>query len=263
MRVRNFVITAALIIALVAGTTAGATAFSMPTLLGKSIMPGMFQQSASQLTPGAITPEQVTAQAADEVFSVRVSGNIYYDKMPVSGAEVTVYLNGNKVGQTTAGDIYMFEVPGVRMGDTIRVDATYEGSTGTASEVVKFKSVSLNVNIKSGHSFILNALEMLPQQSDITEAQQQPAQEQASQQPSSSSSTPSGSSATTSSADASQLTSQVFGDTAKQLGNTAGQSSNAVLNPATAATPADTGTGMTLADIQNMINNGGLSGLAS
>jgi NADH:ubiquinone oxidoreductase subunit len=232
----------------------------MPTLLGKSIVPTMFQQSAPQLPASTITPEQVAAQAADEVFSVRVSGNVYYDKLPVEGAEVTIYLNGNRVGQSTAGDLYMFEVPGCRMGDTIRVDATYEGYTGTASEVVKFKSMSLNVEIKSGHSFIRNALDMLPTQDDIKQSEQQPAQQQ-STTPAASSSTPSGSSTTTSSADANALTKQIMGNTANQLGHTASQSGNEVLNPSTATTPVDSGASMNINDIQSAINNGGLSGL--
>jgi biotin carboxyl carrier protein len=258
MRVYDLIIAAVLMVVLVSS----AGAFSMPGLLGRPVVPQMFQTATPQLPAQTITPADVAAQTANEIFSVRVSGNIYYDKLPVQGAEVTIYHNGRKVGQTTAGDIYMFEVPGVRVGDTIRVDATYEGFTGTASEVVKFKSVSLNVQIKSGRSFIRNALDMLPTKDDISQAQQQPAQQQ--QQPAQQqqqTSTPSGSSSTTSTADANQLTSQIFGDTANQLGRTAGQSSNAVLNPATATTPLDTGSGMSLADIQKTINAGGFSGL--
>jgi hypothetical protein len=257
MRVIRIIIAAALIIALASGSAA---AFSMPTLLGKPVVPQMFQQTAPQLPAAELTPEQVATQAQEEVFSVRVSGNVYYDKLPVQGAEVTVYLNGRKVGQSTAGDIYMFEVPGCRMGDTIRVDATYEGYTGTASEVVKFKSMSLNVEIKSGHSFIRNALEMLPTQDDIKQAEQQPAQQQ-STTPAASSSTPSGSSTTTSSADANALTQQIFGSTAQQLGNTASQSGGTVLNPSTAAAPVDAGNSMNINDIKNTIKNGGMSGL--
>jgi hypothetical protein len=220
-------------------------------------MPQMMQTAAPQLSAQAITPADVTAQSADEIFSVRVSGNIYYDKLPVQGAEVTVYLNDRPAGKTTAGDIYMFEVPGVRMGDTIRVDATYEGFTGTASEVVKFKSVSLNVQIKSGRSFIRNALDMLPTKDDISQAEQQPAQQPVQQQ----TSAPASTSPTTSSADANALTAQVVGDTTKQLTNTIGGTNNAIANPAAQANMADTG-GMNINDIQSMINAGSLSGLS-
>lgn len=257
MRLKVMIITAALIVALVSGTGA----LSMPSLLGKPIMPQMFQQSAWHAPAQPPTPEDVKARSAGEAFTVRVSGNVYFDKLPVQGAEVTIYLNGDKVGQTTAGDIYMFEVPGVRVGDTIRVDATYDGFTGTASEVVRFKSMSLNVNINSGRSFIRNALEMLPSQEDLKEAEKQ--KQQAAQQPASQqASQPAGSSTmTTSSADAEQLTSQIFSDTAKQLGTTASQSSNAVLNPAAATLPANAGGGITLSDIQEMIKAEGPSGL--
>jgi hypothetical protein len=254
MRIKDMVISAVLIAALVASVAA----FSMPSLLGRSIMPQMMQSSAPELPAQSITPADVAAQTADEVFPVRVSGNVYYDKVPVQGAEITVYLNDQPVGKTTAGDIYMFEVPGVRMGDTIRVDATYEGFTGTASEVVKFKSMSINVNIKSGRSFIRNALDMLPTKDDISEAQQQPAQQPAQQQ----TSTPASSGATTSSADANQLTAQVFGDTSKQLTNTISGTNNAAANPAAMTNTADTGD-MNLNDIQNTIKTGGFPAVVS
>lgn len=258
MKIYDVIISAALIVALVACVAS----FNMPTLLGRPIVSPMMQTAAPELPTQTITPADVAVQTADETFSVRVSGNVYFDKVPVQGAEVTVYLNGRQVGKSTAGDIYMFEVPGVRMGDTIRVDATYEGFTGTASEVVKFKSVSLNVEIKSGRSFIRNALSMLPTQDDIAKSKEQPASQPAAQQ-TPAASTPSGSSTSTSSADANQLTGQIFGDTARQLGTTAGQSSNAVLNPASQAVPAGTGTGtgMNINDIQNTINSGGIPGL--
>jgi hypothetical protein len=243
--------------ALIAALVYCVAAFSMPSLLGRSIMPQMMQTSAPQMSAQAITPADVTAQGADEVFSVRVSGNIYFDKLPVQGAEVTVYLNGRQVGKTTAGDLYMVEVPGARMGDTIRVDATYEGFTGTASEVVKFKSMSMNVQIKSGRSFIRNALDMLPTQEDIAQAEQQPAQQTAQQ----STSTPASSSATTSTADANALTAQVVGDTTKQLTNTIGGTNNALANPVATTGTADSGSGMNIKDIQNTINAGDLSGL--
>jgi len=255
MRIREMIIAAALIVVLVSGIAA----FNMPTLFGKQIMPQIMQQSALELPTETITPEAVTAQAADETFSVRVTGNIYFDQLPVQGAEVTIYLNNRQVSKTTAGDIYMFEVQGVRMGDTIRVDATYEGFTGSASEVVKFKSLSLNVEIKSGRSFIRNALDMLPTQDDIGEAEQQPAQQQTTQ---SQSSTPTGSTATTSSADANQLTSQIFGGTQNQLTNMISGANNAVANPTALTDTADAGS-MNINDIQNTINAGGFPGIVS
>jgi hypothetical protein len=250
------IISAVLIILLVASLAS----FTMPTLLGRSIMPQMMQTAAPQLSAQTMTQADMTAQAADETFSVRVSGNIYYDKLPVQGAEVTVYLNGQQVGKTTAGDLYMFEVPGVRMGDTIRVDATYEGYTGTASEVVKFKSVSLNVNIKSGRSFIRNALEMLPTKDDISEAGTQPVQQQTA---SPQTTTPASSSATTSSADANQLTGQIFGNTQNQLTDMISGANNAVSNPTALTGTADSGADMNINDIQNTINAGGFPGIIS
>jgi hypothetical protein len=252
------IIAAALIVALVSCVAA----FSMPSLFGKQIVPQIMQQSALQLPAETITPEDVTAQAAEETFSVRVSGNVYFDQLPVQGAEVTIYLNGREAGKTTAGDIYMFEVPGVRMGDSIRVDATYEGFTGTASEVVKFKSMSLNVEIKTGRSFIRNALDMLPTQDDISVAEQQPAQQATQPQTTQpQTTTPASSPATTSSADANQLTSQVFGSTQNQLANMISGANNAVSNP---AAMTDTGgADMNINDIQNTINAGGFPGIVS
>lgn len=256
MKIYDVIISAALIVALVACVAS----FNMPTLLGRPIVPQMMQTAAPELSMQAITPADVTAMAADETFSVRVSGNVYFDKLPVQGAEVTIYLNGREVGKSTAGDIYMFEVPGVRMGDTIRVDATYDGFTGTASEVVKFKSVSLNVEIKSGRSFIRNALGMLPSQEDIAKSQEQQASQPAAQTPAAS--TPSGSSATTSSADANKLTGQIFGSTANQLGNMISGTNNALANPTAVTAPAENAGNMNINDIQNTINSGGIPGLS-
>jgi hypothetical protein len=251
MRVKDFIIAAVLIITLVASVAS----FTMPSLLGRPMVPQMKQMAAPELPTQAITPEDVTAQAAEETFSLRVSGNVYYDKLPIEGAEVTIYLNGRQVGKATAGDIYMFDVPNVRMGDMVRVDATYEGFTGTASEAVKFKSMSLNVEITTGRSFIRNALDMLPTQDDISEAEQQPAQQAASQQVANA--------PTTSSADANQLTSRVFGDTSKQLVSMIGGANNAVANPVAMTNPADSGGNMNINDIQNTINAGGFPGIVS
>lgn len=256
MKIYDVIISAALIVALVACLAS----FTMPTLLGRPIVPQMMQTAAPELPTQTITPQQVAAQAADETFSVRVSGNVYFDKLPVQGAEVTIYLNGRQVGKSTAGDIYMFEVPNVRMGDTIRVDATYEGFTGTASEVVKFKSVSLNVDIKSGRSFIRNALGMLPSQEDIAKSQQEQASQPAATQ-TPAASTPSGGSTTTSSADANKLTGEIFGSTANQLGSMISGANNAYANPVAVTAPAEDAGNMNINDIQNTINAGGLTGL--
>jgi hypothetical protein len=249
------IISAALIVALVACVAS----FTMPTLLGRPIVPQMMQVAAPELPTQTITPADVTAQAAEGAFSLRVSGNVYYDKLPVQGAEVTIYLNGRQVGKTTAGDIYMFDIPGVRTGDTIRVDAAYQGSTGTATEVVKFKSMSLNVDIKSGHSFIRDALDMLPTQDDIAKSQQEQASQPAAQTPAAS--TPSSGGTTTSSADANALTGQIFGNTANQLGNMISGANNAYANPAALTAPAESGGNMNINDIQNTINAGGLTGI--
>jgi biotin carboxyl carrier protein len=262
MRIKDLIISAVLIVALVASVAA----FTMPSLLGQPMVPKMPAVAVPQLATAAapqlpaqtLTPADVTAQAADETFSLRVSGNVYYDKLPVQGAEVTIYLNGRQVGSTTAGDIYMFDVPGVRMGDTVRVDASYQGFTGTASEVVKFKSMSLNVQITSGHSFIRDALDMLPTKDDISQA----SQEQASQPAASSATTPAASSATTSSADANQLTSQIMGNTANQLTNMVGGSNYGLTNPVALTDPGNGAGGMNINDIQSMINAGGVPGLS-
>lgn len=257
MKLRVMGLAALLIIALAASLGA----FSMPSLLGRSIVPQMMQQAAPQLPSQALTPADIEAQTAAETFTLSLSGNIYYDKLPVQGAEVTVYLNGRKMGQTTAGDLYQFQVPGVKIGDTVRVDASYEGHSGTATEVVKFKSMSLNVNIDSGRSFIRSALEMLPTKDDIAKSQQQeqqPAQQQTQQQQASQ---PAGSSTTTSSADASQLTGQIFGDATKQLTNTIGQTNNALANPAALTSAADSGGSMNFNDISDAMKASGFSGL--
>lgn len=231
-------------------------AFSIPSLMGRPMVPQIMQAGATQVSPVQLTPEAVSQQAtaAGEVFSVRVSGNIYYDKMPVSGAEVSVYLNGRKVGQTTAGDIYIFEVPGVRKGDTIRVDATYEGRTGSASEVVTFKSMSLNVNIKSGKSFIRNALEMLPGKDDLDKQQAAatPAPTSTPQQTSQSSGTPA-STPSTSTTDANALTSQVVDQTTNTLANTIGRTKGAVAQPSTISTAND-GSGFSFNSLADMMN---------
>jgi hypothetical protein len=242
------VIAALLVIALVASVAS----FTMPSLLGRPIVPSLGQQSAPELPSQAITPGEVAAQ--DETFSLTLSGNVYLDKIPVEGAEVTIYLNGKKMGTTTAGDLYQFQVPGVRIGDVIRVDATYEGYTGTATEKVKFKSIYLDVNIKSGRSFIRNALEMLPTKDDISQAEQQP-QTTAATTPTSSSGSPSSSTTSTSSADANALTSQIVGDTTKTLTNTIGQTNNAMT--AQPVTTADTGSGLKISDLGSAMNAAG------
>jgi hypothetical protein len=126
--------------------------------------------------------------------------------------------------------------------------------------VVKFKSVSLNVNIKSGRSFIRNALEMLPTKDDISEAGTQPVQQQTA---SPQTTTPASSSATTSSADANQLTGQIFGNTQNQLTDMISGANNAVSNPTALTGTADSGADMNINDIQNTINAGGFPGIIS
>jgi hypothetical protein len=256
MKIYDVIISAALIVALVVCLAS----FSMPTLLGRPIMPQMMQMAAPELPTQTITPADVAARAAEEAFSLRVSGNVYFDKLPVQGAEVTIYLNGRQVGKTTAGDIYTFDVPGVRIGDTIRVDAAYQGATRTATEVVKFKSMSPNVQIDSGHSFIRDALGMLPTKDDIAKSQQEQASQPAATQ-TPAASTPSSSTATTSSADANQPTGQIFGDTANQLGNMVSGTNNAYANPTAVTAQAEDAGNMNINDIQNTFNSGGLPGL--
>ncbi|OPY29121.1 MAG: hypothetical protein A4E28_01068 [Methanocella sp. PtaU1.Bin125] len=213
MRIIVIVVT----VVLIALMAADVAAFSMPSLLGRPIVPGFTQRAAPELPSRMPTPEDVTGQAAGETFTLTISGNVYVDKLPVTGAEVTLYLNGRQAGKTTAGDLYQFSVPGVRNGDQVRVDAKYEGHTGSATETVKFKSMYLDVNIRSGKSFIRNALEMLPTKDDLSSPQQQSAASTGTpSQASQSSGTPA---QTTSSANAEELTSQVMGDTSKSLLN--------------------------------------------
>lgn len=205
MRVINASIAVVLIIAMVACTGS----FSVPRLFS---FPNLMS-SAGQ-TMG------VPAQVADETFTLSVSGNVYFDRIPVNGAEVSVYLNGQLMARTTAGDVYMFKVPGVRNGDTIRVDATYQGYTGSNSKVVKFKTTSMDVNIRSDRSFIRTALELFPTSTDMTQSGQQ-------QQPQQTATTPTGSGQTTTAApDANQLSSQIFGNTYDSIGNMALGSGN-------------------------------------
>ncbi len=250
MKITDIVIT----VTLIAILAVSVAAFNMPSLLGRPIVPGLTQQAAPQLSTQALTPEDLKAQTTEETFSLTISGNVYVDKLPVEGAEVTIYLNGRYMGKTTAGDLYQFQVPGVRIGDTVRVDAKYQGYTGSATEVVKFKSMYLDVNVKSGRSFIRNALEMLPKKSDLENQQQQQTTTPTStpQQTSASSSSP----LTSTSADANQLTSQVVGDTTKTLANTIGMTNGAIAQPAPVST-ADAGSGMNINSLSDMMNFAG------
>lgn len=222
MKIINIVIT----VMLIAVLAAGIAAFNMPSLLGRPVVPGITKQVAPELPSQTIAPEDVTAQTADTPFSLTVSGNVYLDKIPIQGAEVTVYLNGRYVGGATAGDLYRFSVPGVRIGDTIRVDAKYEGYTGSATEVVKFKSLYMDVNIKSGRSFIRNALEMLPTRDSISQQSQQQAAAPASTPQQAATPASSSPTSTSSAADTKALTSQVMGDTSNMLLNTFGRNNN-------------------------------------
>jgi len=249
MRIIDIVITLTVIATLVVSVAA----FTMPSLLGRPIVPGLTQQAAPQLTTQALTPEDVTAKVTEETFTLTISGNIYVDKLPVEGAEVTIYLNGQRVGKATAGDLYQFQVPGVKMGDTVRVDASYEGHTGTASKVVQFKSVYLDVNIKSGRSFIRNALDMLPTKDDLNQQQTATATATPTSTPQQTSQSSSSPQTTTTSADANQLTSQVVGQTTKTLADTIGRTNGGRARPATTDT-VDDGSGMNFNSLSDMMN---------
>lgn len=201
MKLIHLLASALLLVTLVAGTAStGTAAFSFPNLFSMPMVNSLRPQTT-------LVSPQDAAQASDGPFTLSVSGNVYLDKIPVSGAEVSIYLNGKYMGKSTAGDLYMFKVPGVQVGDTIRVDASYQGYTGSVSEVVKFKSMYMDVYIKTKRSFIRTALEMLPTSEDMQNSQQQ--------------STPTstgnaGSSGTT--------TGQAFQDMSKLLGSTFGKS---------------------------------------
>lgn len=254
MRIIEIVMTV-MLIAILAVSIAS---FNMPSLLGRPLTPQLMQPAAPAMTSMALTPEDVKAQTIDSSFTLTISGNIYVDKLPVQGAEVTIYLNGKQMGRTTAGDIYQFSVPGVRIGDKVRVDAKYKGYTGTATETVKFKSIYLDVNIKSGRSFIRNALEMLPKKDDLSQQQQQQTTTQTT--PTTQSSNPvqtaqsaSNPSQALSTTDANQLTSQVVGDTTKTLINTIGQTKGGLAQPATAST-IDAGSGININSLSDMMN---------
>ncbi|CAJ38209.1 hypothetical protein [Methanocella arvoryzae] len=158
-----YLMVSALVIAML---VAGTAAFSFPNLFSMPLV--------NNLRPGTtFVPPQVAAEDTSGPFTLSVSGNVYLDKIPVSGAEVSIYLNGRYMGKTTAGDLYMFKVPGVKTGDIIRVDASYQGYKGSVSEVVKFKSMYMDVYIKTDRSFIRTALEMLPTSEDLQQSGQQ------------------------------------------------------------------------------------------
>lgn len=206
MKLINLVISVTIVAALITGTAA----FSVPNLFNMPVFNALKPETT-------LVDPQVAAESTDGPFTLSLSGNVYLDKLPVSGAEVSVYLNGKYKGKTTAGDLYMFKVPGVKIGDTIRVDASYQGYKGSASDVVKFKSMYLDAYVSTERSFIRSALEMMASE-DASQASQQSAQ---STTPASTGST--GSSGTTSgSADASQLTNQIWGDTSKLMSSMMG-----------------------------------------
>ncbi len=174
---------------------------------------------------------------------------------------MTIYLNGRQVGRTTAGDIYMFDVPDVRIGDTIRVDAAYEGVHGDrfrSGQVQEHEPERADQRVVIRSSGTPSTC--CPRRTTSPSAQQQPASQPAAQTPAAS--TPSGSSTTTSSADANKLTSQIFGNTANQLGNMVSGTNNAYANPTALTAPAENAGNMNINDIQNTINAGGLSGLS-
>ena len=213
MRVTNTLLLVSLLVVMIGGIAA----FSVPNLFSMPMLNSLKPNTAidaSQLST------DVPAETADGPFTLSLSGNVYLDKIPVNGAEVAVYLNGRFMAKTTAGDLYMFKVPGVQIGDTIRVDATYQGYKGSETAVVKFKNMYQDVYVKTDRSFIRTALEMLPNSTTMQDSQQQSTQQ--AQQPVSTGSTDN-SGMSTSSADAGQLTKQIWGDTSNVLGNTLGQ----------------------------------------
>lgn len=211
------VINTLLIVSLSVVMIGGAAAFSVPDLYSMPILNSLKPNTALE-TPQVSA--DVPAETADGPFTLSLSGNVYLDKIPVNGAEVSVYLNGRYMARTTAGDLYMFKVPGVQIGDTIRVDATYQGYTGSETAIVKFKNMYQDVYVKTDRSFIRTALEMLPNSEDMQDSQQTSTQQ--SEQPASTGS--SGNTETsTSNADAGQLTKQIWGDTSSVLGNTLNQ----------------------------------------
>ena len=271
MRVKEFSIVALLIVALSIGALSGsAAAFTIPSLLGRPLMPTLAAPAILDTTDMP-TAADVASQAAAGTFTLTVSGNVYVDKLPVNGAVVTVYLNGRQVGQSTAGDIYQFSVPGARIGDTVRVDASYQGYTGSATDKVKFKTMNLNVQVTTGHSFIRDALEMLPTKDSLSDAQtQQQASPNTATPSTSGTSTPSTStpSTTTSTADANKLTQQIWGDTSKMLGNTLGQTQNIFgVQPSTStvdtgtAAPVSTGSSLSPTNLNDALQIAGLTGL--
>lgn len=209
MRFIHLLTAVTLVVALLAGTAA----FSMPNLFSMPMLQGLKTQTA-------VAPGDVPAETGEGPFTLSLSGNVYLDKIPVNGAEVAVYVNGVHKGKSTAGDLYMFKVPGVNLGDTIKVEASYEGSKGSATDVVKFKNMYLDVYVKTDKSFIRSALEMLT--ADDSQGSQQQAAQQTQQPATSSGNSGSSSGTTTSGADARQLTSKIWGDTSNLLGSTMG-----------------------------------------
>lgn len=167
---------------------------------------------AVQETPGV--KESSETASSGEIFTLSLSGNVYVDKIPVQGAEVSVYVNGKYKGKTVAGDLYMFKVPGVKIGDNIKVVGRYQGMEGSAEETVKFKNMYLDVKIKSGQSFIRRALSIIPTEEDIKKAEEQKKQAELQQQEQKAeqlpaSQTASNSKTITTEADAEQLSKQV------------------------------------------------------
>lgn len=199
--------------------------------------PNMEAVSAPRLLPEGYVPTGPSSGTG--YFTLSLSGNVYVDKMPVNGADVSVYVNGKLRGKTVAGDLYMFDVPGVMIGDTIEVHATFDGKTGSATEKVQFKNMNVNVYIKSGQSFIRRALDFLPTGSDLDESQQVPAGQVAA---SSTAQTPAQLSQMTANgapvqskgmgttSDAGALSDQVMKQTGNALGLAFDTNNNAVLN---------------------------------
>lgn len=202
-----------------------------------AISPPSLQTPAVQQPGGVASPES-------EIFTLQVSGNIYYDKIPVQGAKVSIYHNGKYKGECEAGDIYMFKLPGVKVGDKIDIVAEYEGATGKASETVKFKTMYVNVYVKSGQSFIRRALDFLPTKDELEKSQesqasaaqtetqqpvaQQPSAQQSTGNQGSAGSSPGGFSQSTTNADANELSKNVNDQTWNTIMNSMNQAVQAV-----------------------------------
>jgi hypothetical protein len=156
--------------AMAAVVTSPYSTFIKPKAVQATPMLNLFPDLWSTPNDNSAPQKQASVPAGDP-FSLSISGNVYYDKIPVSGAEVSIYVNNKLRGKAVFGDLYMFKVPGVRMGDIIEIVAKYDGHTGSANDVVRLRNMYLDVQINSGSSFIRRALEILPTQDELKQAE--------------------------------------------------------------------------------------------